>query len=285
MKKEIKKINEKSLKIGDEILELKNPIAGTDYYICKKETGELIIIENNYNKEIENLEILGGFHYGLIPENFKARNNIDKKHAKKIRGINSYSIWTKTHRPTCKPNGMTYNPKLKIWLDIYMCNSNHKQVGTSAPNQNFLAGGNSHGRVNPHGKDDFLYKDFEEVAKEHDKRFITFDEFISSMRGVKEFSSAKDEDNGITKHNPDFVSMYGIEQATGHNWIWSEKIDHEKAVGLGGDRDGASCSGSRASLWSNYVWDSSWRIGVRFACDSLKLDEKSESDFSKQKNK
>ena len=61
-----------------QILELKNPIAGTDYYICKKDTGEFLIVENNYNKEIENLEILGGFHYGLIPENFKPRNNIDK---------------------------------------------------------------------------------------------------------------------------------------------------------------------------------------------------------------
>ena len=43
------------------------------------------------------------------------------------------------------------------------------------------------------------------------------------------------------------------------------------AVILGGDRDGASYSGSRASNWSYYVWYSSWAIGVRFACDSLKL--------------
>ncbi len=36
---------------------------------------------------------------------------------------------------------------------------------------------------------------------------------------------------------------------------------------LGGNRDNASYSGSRASNWNNYVWNSNWNIGVRFACE------------------
>ena len=52
---------------------------------------------------------------------------------------------------------MTYNPKLKIWLDIYMCNSEHEEFGTSAAGKNFLAGSNNNGRINPNGNKDFLY--------------------------------------------------------------------------------------------------------------------------------
>ena len=90
-----------------------------------------------------------------------------------------------------------------------------------------------------------------------------------TLTAVKEFASAREDDNGVTKHHPDFVSKYGIEQATGHNWVWSEKIDDERAVILGGDRDDGVGAGSRASSWSVYVWNSLWYFGCRFACDSL----------------
>ena len=92
---------------------------------------------------------------------------------------------------------------------------------------------------------------------------------------IKEFASAENDDDGITKHHPHFISKYGIEQATGHNWIWSEKIDGELAVILGGSRDIGVSAGSRASNWSNFVWLSLWSIGCRFACDSLNPVKKS----------
>ncbi|MGE4396065.1 MAG: hypothetical protein AB7D34_01270 [Sulfurimonas sp.] len=263
------KINENTIEVNGQKLSLNdeaiNKVAGADYLVYEHNGNYFISADANENDGV----VIGGFHYSLIPEDFMARNRVDEEHAKNIRGINAYSIWDNEHRPTCKPNGMSYIPKEDMWMDIYMCGSEHEKFGTSAPHQHFLAGGNSYGRVNPNGDRDFLYKDFEAVAQKHGKRFITWDEFISGMRGVKEFASAEDSDNGITKHHPDFVSMYGIEQATGHNWIWSEKIDEEYAVILGGLRTRGVSAGSRASSWGPCVWYSYWGIGSRFACDPL----------------
>lgn len=273
MQTTIKKIGFDKVEIDNTILNVKDYKgikAGNDVVIFKtKDKGYKLALNLGVENKDTDYDIIGGFHFGLVPKDFTGRNNISDKRAKKLRGINEFSIWTQEHRPTCNPKGMAYNPKKDIWLDIYMCNNEHITFGTSAAGKHFLAGGNSYGRINLKGDDDFLYKDFEAIATLHGKRFITFDEFISSMKGVKEFDSARDADDGTTKHHPDFVSKYGIEQATGHNWIWSEKIDNEKAVVLGGNRSDGAAAGSRASYWSNCVWYSHWNVGCRFACDSL----------------
>lgn len=36
---------------------------------------------------------------------------------------------------------------------------------------------------------------------------------------------------------------------------------------ISGNRDNAAFSGSRASNWNNYPWNSNWNIGLRAACD------------------
>lgn len=225
--------------------------------------------------------IIGGFHYGLVPHDFSARNNIDEAHAKALAGINAFSVWEEdVHMPNCNPTGMTYVPPIDLWVDIYMLNSMHETFGTSYAGVPFLAGGSSYGRENPHVYNPFLYADFERVAKQSGKSFITFDEFIVAAKGVKEFVSAINDDDGTTKHNADFISMYGLEQATGHNWIWSERIDNKKAVLLGGGRGDGVDAGSRASSWSYTLSYSNWSIGCRFACDPLKPTPKmSGSEF------
>lgn len=275
----IKKVGFSKVEIDNTILNVKDYKdikPGDDVVIFKnKDRGYKLALNMNIENKDTDYDIVGGFHYSLVPKDFIARNNISNKKAKKLRGVNEFSIWTQEHRPTCSPKGMTYNPKKDAWIDIYMCNSEYEKVGTSAAGKNFLAGANFNGRVNPYAGEDFLYEDFEKIAKKYGKRFITWDEFISSMRGVKEFTSAGNDDNGITKHHPDFISKYGIEQATGHNWIWSEKIDDKLAVMLGGSRGDGVDAGSRASDWGHSVWGSHWSVGCRFACDSLNPVKKS----------
>lgn len=275
----IKKVEFSKIEVDGQILDIKDYKgikAGDDVVIFKtKDKGYKLALNLGVENKDTDYDIIGGFHFGLVPKDFTGRNNISDKRAKKLRGINEFSIWTQEHRPTCSPKGMSYIKKYDCWVDIYMCNNEHEAVGTSAVGKHFLAGGNHHGRINPNRNKDFLYKDFEAVAKLHGKRFITWDEFITAAKGVKEFASAREDDNGVTKHHPDFVSKYGIEQATGHNWVWSEKIDDERAVLLGGDRASGVDAGSRASDWSHYVWVSLWYIGCRFACDSLNPVRKS----------
>ncbi len=279
MQTTIKKVGFDKVEIDNTILNIKDYKgikAGDDVVIFKtKDKGYKLALNLGVENKDTDYDIIGGFHFGLVPKDFTGRNNISDKRAKKLRGINEFSIWTQEHRPTCSPKGMSYIKKYDCWVDIYMCNNEHEKYGTSAAGKHFLAGGNSYGRINSNVNEDFLYKDFEAIAKQHGKRFITWDEFITAARGVKEFASARDADNGITKHHPDFISKYGIEQVTGHNWIWSEKIDDERAVLLGGDRDNGVHAGSRASFWHNYVWVSSWGFGCRFACDSLNPVRKS----------
>lgn len=273
MQTTIKKVGFNKIEVDGQILDIKDYKgikAGDDVVIFKtKDKGYKLALNLGVENKDTDYDIIGGFHFGLVPKDFTGRNNISDKRAKKLRGINEFSIWTGEHRPTCSPKGMSYIKKYDCWVDIYMCNNEHEAVGTSVVGKHFLAGSNNHGRINPNENKDFLYKDFEAVAKLHGKRFITWDEFITAAKGVKEFASARKDDNGITKHHADFVSEYGIEQATGHNWIWSEKIDDERAVLLGGVRGGGVNAGSRASNWGYYVWNSFWSIGCRFACDSL----------------
>lgn len=270
----IKKIDAVTIEIEGKRLSLNdksvNKVAGTDY--CVYEQKGTYIISDNEN--IKNATKIGGFHYGLISEDFEAQNNIDEKHAFNIAGINAYSIWDDKHRPICDPKGMVHIKKANIWVDIYLCNSEFETKGTSKAFGAILAGDAGEGRKLPNGNANFKYEDFEAVGKLFDKRMLTKDEFQIAMDGVKENVSAEDLDNGTIKHIDFLTSKFGIEQATGVQWIWSAdkyKDYDDRAVILGGDRDDGVNAGSRASSWNYYVWGADWCIGCRFACDHLKL--------------
>jgi hypothetical protein len=124
---------------------------------------------------------------------------------------------------------------------------------------------------------------------------------MSIAYGVQEGEDANAYDDGLGGifHIPALTSKFGIEQATGTEYIWGKDVagnrdegsttwgwhdvaegrgqiyalhaNHITAVRLGGNRDSGSNAGSRASSWYNYVWYSNWYIGCRFACDHMQL--------------
>lgn len=273
----IKKINAHTIEVNGKQLSLNDSekivkTAGTDYYIHKnKKDNDFIISES---KKLKMFKLIGGFHYGLIPEDFKAVNNINEKSANKIAGINHYSIWDKKHKPKCSPEGMVFVPALKIWVDIYLLNSEHKDNGTSKANLNIAGGGDFNGRKIPVDEEELKGDVVDKIAKFHNKRSLTQKEFRKPMYGVKEGASAEDKDDGTIKHIEDFTSRYGIEQATGVIWVWSKdkyNSQNDLRVLLGGARADGIGAGSRASNWHGYAWSSHWNIGCRFACDHLCL--------------
>ena len=246
----IKKVDAVTIEINGTKLSLNDKsvskVAGTDY--CVYEQNGTYVISDN--KNVKNAKKVGGFHYGLIDENFEAQNNIDKKHASKIAGINTYSIWDEKHRPTCEPYGMVYVKKANIWVDIYLCNADYENVGTSSSSGAILAGYESEGRELPQDFDEFKYQDFIDAGNKFGKRMLTKDEFQIAMDGVKENVSAEDLDNGKIQHIDFLTSKFGIEQATGVQWVWSAdkyKDYDDRAVILGGSRGNGVNAGSRST--------------------------------------
>ena len=100
-----------------------------------------------------------------------------------------------------------------------------------------------------------------------------------------------------TVREPRFTSKWGLEQASGHVWIWGQEagyrgdgvwtysgtgatgrgqVNRQGSVGqvremLGGNRGDGSICGSRASNWIHAPWSSNWGIGLRARCDFLAL--------------
>ena len=276
---------------------------GTDYYVYARTDGTFYISAND---AITAHRLIGGFHYGLTGEAEATSGNKLEADMVKLRGINSYSFWDLKFRPTASTKGMVFVGNK--WYDIYLLNSEHITNGTSKAGLKIAGGALTQGRLYPkipleYGGDNTLtYGSFKwfhacKIAKAHGKELISYSEFIGIAYGVQENVDASTQDGGgaTIQHYANLTSKFGIEQATGTQWIWGNDLigdtagtfawqnvtesrgqiysigNSPNAVVLGGDRDYGVVAGSRASSWSGYVWNTSWSLGCRFACDHLQL--------------
>jgi hypothetical protein len=222
----------------------------------------------------------------------------------KIKGINQFSIWDLKFRPSC-PDPRGFALAKSTWVAIYLTGTGHEVNGLSRYNTDVASG-----TVPPKipieygGNGTSTYSTLNwwqanEIVKAQGARLIRESEFVTAAFGVTENQSLGGASTTIpvTKREPGYTSKYGIEQASGNHWTWGEDsgfIYTSTAVGayrenggrgqyytqgtvgtvrvlLGGARNVAANSGSRASDWVNPPTDSSWSIGVRAACDHLKL--------------
>jgi len=258
---------------------------------------------------------LGGFHYGLTAESESPTGNKTEADMIKIRGINEYSFWDTNFRPIANPEGMAHIGGR--WYDIYPLNSEHIANGTSKSSGIIAAGTITNGRAIPkipimfggdgtinYGK--FTWFQACEIAKSHSKELISYAEFPTIAYGVSEQQSALNNGYevvaGAIEHYANLTSKFGIEQATGVQWIWGADVggnrsenstawawrtgltdsrgniyalhnNHITGVLLGASRVDGANAGSRSSLWVDYVWSSNWDIGCRFASDHLAPDQ------------
>lgn len=147
-----------------------------------------------------------------------------------------------------------------------------------------------------------------ELARANKKRLMWEHEFVEAAFGVTENQSidATASTYPTTQRNAGYTSKYGIEQASGHHWTWGQDSNfyseaaspagsNKQVTGntgatgsqrgeiytfgtyglvralFGGTRTNGAASGSRASNWYNYPWDSGWSIGLRAASDHVQL--------------
>lgn len=228
-----------------------------------------------------------------------------------IAGINQFSIWDVKFRPAADPRSMVLVGG-RIWVDIYLCSTDTATNGTSKSGTNIA----SH-TVLPKipaafgGNGTTTYPSLNwwvanELARANKKRLMWEYEFVEAAYGVTENQSidATASTYPTTQRNAGYTSKYGIEQASGHHWVWGQDSNfyseaaspagswktvngNTGAAGsergsiytfgayglarviLGGTRTSGADSGSRASYWGNYPWNSSWGVGLRAACDHL----------------
>ncbi len=276
------------------------PTAGTDYFI-QKTAGVYSI------SDTQDVNTIGGFHYSLVGHTQAPTGNKTEADMVLLRGINAYSIWTKLFRPLeASPRGMVYIPELGYWIDIYLmdnlyANRSYPLAGST------IAGGaqDANGRLFPvipsifggdgtttYGKlTIFVAWDIANAAK---KKLIPYKDFTIAAYGVNEGKSSQTNGYetvvGKIEHYPELLSRYGIEQATGVQWIWGadfgsstsgawnniadgrgQVYSNANAVVLGGLRGDGVLAGSRSSAWSNTLSLSHWHVGCRLACDHFEL--------------
>jgi hypothetical protein len=305
-----------TLKLPDDLDE-GSKTAGLDYFIYVKNDGTFYL-----SADMEKVDdrLIGGFHYSLVPEDEATTGNKTEDDMVAIRGINKYSIWDLKFRPTSDPRGMVHI--LGRWYDIYLGDSNYGIRKYSSPSvhtgANIAGGGTDYSRQYPKiplefgGDGDTDYGSYTwfqscEVVGVAGKSLLKYEEFQKIAYGVVEGARAHgtydydtDDDEGKVTHYPEFVSKWGIEQASGNEWIWGADVggardedstswgwrdktggrgqiyalhdNHITAVIHGGQRDESDgVPGSRCSSWDNYVWYSRWHRGSRGSCDHLKL--------------
>lgn len=275
-------------------------VAGTDYYVYAKSNGDFFL---SADKTLTTARLIGGFHYSLVPDGEVATGNKTEADMALLRGINAHTFWDLNFRPLCNPEGMFFaNGR---WYDIYLTNSEHITNGTSkvATGLKIAGGVLANGRLFPKiplqygGNNSLNYGKLTwlqaiEIAKSHKKDMISYSEFPTIAYGVVEGRDASSLDGGDAKieHYPTLMSKYGMEQATGVQWIWAKDVTSAGGSAwqnvldgrgqiygsgycgiLGGGRGDGVFAGSRASVWSNVVWFASWNAGCRFACDHLQL--------------
>ena len=290
-------------------------VAGEDYAIWCTPDGALACNADPFSSPaappVGGSRKIGGFHYGLVaPGTTVAGGGFattgftnqggsmiwTQAAVDRIAGINEFSLWDLAWRCKGQQRGMVLDPQTESWHAIYFCGANHivngisrfntdVASGTVLPRIPLAYGGNgtlAYGRMSQY--------EAEEIASSFNLRMPDPHEFRSAAFGVTEFQSLGGAAATIpsTLRQSGYTSRLGIEQATGHQWIWARGNSSTGAVGwiagphrgdahnnlfvtlLGGDRNNAAHSGSRASNSSNVAWPSNWAIALRAAGDHLK---------------
>jgi len=292
--------------------------AGVDYaiYACADGT---VRADSNFTNPTgyttANSRLIGGFHYGLVAGgttvaggSFNSAGSVQtggmvwtQGQVDDIAGINKYSLWDlywRTNVADLRAQKGFVLTDAGTWVAIYFTGTDADTNGLSKYNTDVASG-----TVLPKipttmgGNGTLTYADYNwwrasEHARAYGARLLTDAEANIAFFGVTENQSLGGAASTIplTTRAAGYTSKYGVEQATGHHWVWGDDSSGTTAsayvanggrgqsyasgttkVILGGDRGGAANSGSRTSFWNYGPTYSGWPVGLRAACDHLML--------------
>ena len=292
--------------------------AGTDYaiYACQDGTvraDSSFTAPSGYT--VANSRLIGGFHYGLVASgttvaggSFNSAGSVQtggmvwtQTDVDNIAGINLFSFWDLKWRANVSDLRAQKGFVLTgagTWVAIYFAGTDTDTNGLSRNNV-AVASGTVLAKIptTMGGNGTLTYADYtwwraSEHARAHGARLLTDAEANIAFFGVTENQSLGGAASTIplTTRAAGYTSKYGIEQATGHHWVWGDDSSGTTASGfvanggrgqsytsgttkviLGGSRGDAAISGSRTSNWGSGPTNSNWVFGLRAACDHLML--------------
>ena len=129
-----------------------------------------------------------------------------------------FSIWDLSKKPQCTPEGMTYDPKSGLWVEIYLPSYSGGLL-YSKYNQTVISGTTTPA---------FHQFKFSQQFRSQKKRLLTQYEFesisIGSPQGENIVYSAMPAGSGghVAVSGQRIISNIGVEDATGVFWQWGE---------------------------------------------------------------
>ena len=179
--------------------------------------------------------LIGGAHIGLTLPGTTARaggfNGIYWMQADvdAIAGFNQWSLWDLFYRPVSDPRGMVCVGGA-FWADIYLCAQDYAQ-GSSRARVIVASGQNKPPRPAMQSwviEDDRVYStgwyEAQAIALSLRKRLPTMHEFAAAAFGVTERQSSGVFYALISNRVTGYTSRWGLEQTTGHLWVWGQEL-------------------------------------------------------------
>ena len=190
--------------------------AGKDFYVyaCQPTSGAAVTLIISANSTVPsgytaaNSRKIGGFHSLCVAVGTIGSHTLTGFVAGDILPA---SVWDLKHRPSCSPEGMTYDSKANIWVDIYLTS------GTGASTASVYGGTISDTRD---------WMDFTDDGGAVGKRMLKDNEFQLIAAGSNEETNiVGSADPGTTGGHSDtaarrMISNIGCEDCCGVMWQW-----------------------------------------------------------------
>ncbi|MBX4335693.1 hypothetical protein K3248_07920 [Candidatus Bartonella raoultii] len=250
--------------------------AGKDYYVYLvnggREDQKLIVSEyksspRDADISTYNWKQIGGFHTLCADVGYSAYHPLS---GYKAGDILPRSVWCLNHRPHCSPEGMVYDPRRDLWVDIYLQSGKGEDTKSA-----YGVPITSNRSYTDHAKDMMQVK----------KRLLGHEDFLSAMYGSNENSSIEGQQAPTPAHSGGhkdtqerrMISHIGCEDGYGYvsqylseffpvpNQSDPSKSDMHVLIGGGSWQDGAECgSFFRQSVHSRNFTDE--KVGARGCC-------------------